>query len=410
MFVNKEIKKIRDNFPILKTKYNNYPLIYFDNASTTQKPKILIKKLKYYYYNYNSNIYRSNNNISKKSTFFVEKCRKVIKNFINASSSKEIIFTKGTTESINLLSIILKNIFNKNDEIIISILEHNSNIIPWQILCKKKKLKLIFLKINNKYNISIKQLKKNINKKTKLISLTHISNVFGTVLPIKNIVKIIKNKNKKIIIILDGAQSIAHIPIDVKDLNIDFFVFSVHKIYGPTGLGILYGKKKILNNLPPYQYGGSMVNDVLYNKSFFLKTPNRFEAGTINISSIYSFIYIINFINKININNINIYEKKLVNYTKKLFLKNKNIILYGKNNINISSIISFNIKNINNIDINYFLNKYNISIRNGYNCSHLLMKYLKINGTLRISYGIYNNYEEIEKFYFFLLKIIKLLN
>ncbi|WGH28125.1 MAG: aminotransferase class V-fold PLP-dependent enzyme [Candidatus Shikimatogenerans bostrichidophilus] len=407
MLKKKNILKLRKEFPILKTKFNGYPLIYFDNSSTTQKPKILIKKIKYYYYNYNSNINRSNYNLSEKSNFFIEKCRKVIKKFINASSKKEIIFTKGTTESINLISNTLNIKLKKNDEIIISLLEHHSNIIPWQILCKKKKLKLKILKINNKYNISIKYLKKIINNKTKIISLTHISNVFGTILPIKKIVNIIKNNNKNTIIIIDGAQSISHIPINVKDLNIDFYVFSAHKIYGPTGLGILYGKKKLLNKMRPYQYGGAMIKNVNYYKSTFLNSPNKFEAGTLNISSIFSFLYVINFIKKININNINIYEKKLVKYTIKLFLKNKNIILYNKNYLNSSSIISFNIKKINHLDINFFLKNYNISLRNGNHCAQPLMKFLNLNGTLRISYALYNNFEEINKFYFYLLKIIK---
>ncbi|WGH26100.1 MAG: aminotransferase class V-fold PLP-dependent enzyme [Candidatus Shikimatogenerans bostrichidophilus] len=406
MFNKKDIKNIRNDFPILKKKINNHSLIYFDNSSTTQKPKILINKIKYYYYNLNSNIYRSDYYLSKKTTLFIDKCRKVIKNFINASSYKEIIFTKGTTESINLLSICLKKFFKKNDEIIITKLEHNSNYLPWNILCKKKKLKLKILDINNKFNISIKTLKKNLNKKTKLVSITHISNVFGTILPIKKIVNIIKNNNKKTLIILDGAQSIAHIPINVKDLNVDFFVFSAHKIYGPTGLGILYGKKNILKKISPYQYGGSMVKSISKKKNIYKNIPNKFEAGTINICSIYSFLYVINYINKLNINNINIYENKLTNYIKNLLLKNKNIILYGKNNIYSTSIISFNIKNINNFDVGNILNNYGISIRTGLHCSYLLFNYLKLNGTIRLSLGLYNNFDEINKFYFYLLKII----
>ncbi|MDH3003697.1 MAG: aminotransferase class V-fold PLP-dependent enzyme [Candidatus Shikimatogenerans sp. JK-2022] len=407
MFKKNIFLKIRKIFPILKKKINNKSIIYFDNATTTHKPYILIKKIKNYYFNYNSNINRSNNYLSEKTNFYIKKCRIIIKKFINASSSKEIIFTKGTTESINLLANILKYKLKKNDEIIITILEHHSNFIPWQILCKKKKIKLIILKIKNNYNISLNELKNKINKKTKIISITHVSNVFGTILPIKKIVNIIKNNNNKTIIILDGAQSIAHIPINVKKLNIDFYTFSAHKIYGPTGLGILYGKQNILNNLSPYQYGGSMVKNVDKKKNKYLKIPYKYEAGTLNTSSIYSFIYIINFIKKINILNIQKYENFLIKYTKKLLLKNKNIILYSNNNIKNSSILSFNIKNINHIDINYFLNYYNIFIRNGNHCAQPLIKYLNLDGTLRISFGIYNNIEEINKFYFFLLKIIK---
>ncbi|WGH27643.1 MAG: aminotransferase class V-fold PLP-dependent enzyme [Candidatus Shikimatogenerans bostrichidophilus] len=406
MFDKKKILKIRKEFPIFKKKINNYPFIYFDNASTTHKPKILIKKLKYYYFNLNSNI-RNNTFLSFKNFYYIKKCRKEIKKFINAKEYKEIIFTKNTTESINLISKSLNFLFNKNDEIIITQLEHHSNIIPWQILSFKKKLKLKILKINKKFNISLKRLKLILTKKTKLISLTHISNVFGTILPIKKIVEIIKNYNKNIIIILDGAQSISHLKINVQKLNVDFYVFSAHKIYGPTGLGILYGKKKILNKMSCYQYGGGMIKKYNYKKSLFLKIPNKFEAGTLNLSSIFSFLYIIKFINKININNINKYENIITNYLIKLFLKNKNIILYNKNYY--SPIISFNIKNINNYDIGNLLNNYGISVRTGYHCTNHLFKYLKLNGTIRISFGIYNNIEEINKFYFFLLKIIKLL-
>ncbi|WOX79269.1 aminotransferase class V-fold PLP-dependent enzyme [Candidatus Shikimatogenerans bostrichidophilus] len=406
MFNKKEIKLIRKQFPILKKYVNGYKLIYFDNASTTQKPNILIDKIRNYYYNYNSNLYRYNNYLSVKSTIYVDECRKIIKNLINAKSYKEIIFTKSTTESINLISVCLKNINKNNDEIIISQLEHHSNIIPWQILCKNKKLKLKILKINNKYNISLNNLKSKLTKKTKIVSITHISNVFGTILPIKKIVDIIKNYNRKILIILDCAQSIAHIPINVQELNVDFLVFSSHKVYGPTGLGILYCKKEILKKLKPYQYGGGMIKKVRYKNNIYEKKYKKIEAGTLNIASIYSFIYVIKFLNKIKIYNINIYENQLINYLKKLLLKNKNIILYGKNNIYSSSILSFNIKNKNINDIGLFLNNYGIQVRIGNQCSEPLMKFLRLKGTIRVSLGLYNNKIEIDKFYYYLNKII----
>ncbi|WGH25190.1 MAG: aminotransferase class V-fold PLP-dependent enzyme [Candidatus Shikimatogenerans bostrichidophilus] len=404
MFNKREIKKIRSNFPILKKK--NF--IYFDNSSTTQKPKCLINNINYYYSNLNSNINRSNYTLSNKTTDLIYKSRNKIKHFIHAKYAKEIIFTKGTTESINLISNSLN--WSKNDEIVITLLEHHSNFLPWQLLSYKKKIKLKFIKINKLYNIDLNDLKKKINNKTKLISITHISNVFGTILPIYYIVNIIKKINNKILILLDGAQSIAHIPIDVQKLNIDFFVFSAHKIYGPTGLGILYGKKNILKKLNKYQVGGSMVKYVSLKKTTYLDLPSILEAGTPNISSIISFYYVIKFIEKIKIYNINIYENKLIEYTKKLFLNNKKIILYGKNNIYNSSILSFNVKNINNFDLGCLLNKYGICVRTGYHCAQPLFNYLKLkNGTIRISYGLYNKKEEINKFYFLLLKIIKTL-
>ncbi|WGH25377.1 MAG: aminotransferase class V-fold PLP-dependent enzyme [Candidatus Shikimatogenerans bostrichidophilus] len=403
MFNKIEIKKIRSNFPILKKN-----IIYFDNSSTTQKPKCLINNIKYYYYNLNSNINRYNYTLSNKTTDLIDKCRNKIKQFIHAKDAKEIIFTKGTTESINLISNSLN--WTKNDEIVITVLEHHSNFIPWQLLSYKKKIKLKFIKINKLYNIDLNDLKKKINNKTKLISITHISNVFGTILPIYYIVNIIKKINNKILILLDGAQSIAHIPIDVQKLNIDFFVFSAHKIYGPTGLGVLYGKYNKLKKLNKYQVGGSMVKYVSLKKTTYLDLPSKLEAGTPNISSIISFYYVIKFIEKIKIYNINIYENKLIEYTKNLLLNNNKIILYGKKNIYNSSILSFNVKNINNFDLGCLLNKYGICVRTGYHCAQPLFNYLKIkNGTIRISYGLYNNKEEIDKFYFLLLKLIKIL-
>ncbi|WGH25006.1 MAG: aminotransferase class V-fold PLP-dependent enzyme [Candidatus Shikimatogenerans bostrichidophilus] len=406
MLNKKEIKKIRLNFPILYNKKFNNKIIYLDNASTTQKPKNLINSIKYYYYNYNSNINRYNNNLSNKTTILINKTRNYIKKFINAKSKNEIIFTKNTTESINLISNSLK--FTKNNEIIITYLEHHSNILPWLKLKKIKKIKKInIININKKYNISLKDISKKLNKNTRLISITHISNVFGTILPIKNIVKTIKRFNKQILILLDGAQSIGHIPIDVQELNIDYFVFSAHKIYGPTGLGILYGKKKKLKILKKYQLGGNMVKDVNLKRRLYLKIPNKFEAGTPNISSIISFYSVLKYLNKINLYNIYLYEKKILDYIKYKLLKINKIILYGTDKINNSSILSFNIKNINSFDVGYILNNYGIYVRTGYHCAQPLFNKLNIKqGSIRISLGIYNNYNEIDKFIYYLLKII----
>ncbi|MDH3004945.1 MAG: aminotransferase class V-fold PLP-dependent enzyme [Candidatus Shikimatogenerans sp. JK-2022] len=407
MFTKKEIKKIRKNFPIFKKKINGKKLIYFDNASTTQKPKCLIEKIKYYYFNLNSNINRNNCFLSNKTRNLINLTRKKIKEFINAKSLKEIIFTKGATESINLISKTLN--IKKKDEIIITEIEHNSNIFPWLLLKKEKKNILKIIKLNNNYNITLKKVIKNINKKTKLISLTHISNSLGIILPIKYLIKKIKKKNKKILILLDGAQSISHIPINVQELNIDFYVFSTHKIYGPTGLGILYGKKKELKKLNFYQVGGSggFLNKIKEINKYNNFLPNKFEFGTPNICSIISFYYVIKFLEKIKIKNINLYEKKLIEYTKKKFEKNKNIEIYGNNQ---QSILSFNIKNLNNLDIELFLNKYGICVRSGFHCNSEFFKKKIKKGTLRISYGLYNTYKEIDFFYKILLKIIKYLN
>ncbi|MDH3004606.1 MAG: aminotransferase class V-fold PLP-dependent enzyme [Candidatus Shikimatogenerans sp. JK-2022] len=408
MFNKKEIKKIRKDFPILKKKILGRKFIYFDNSSTTHKPKCLINSIKHYYYNYNYNINRNYNYLSTKTTLLIEKTRNIIKRFINAKYNEEIIFTKNTTESINLVSKCLD--FKQKDEIIITGLEHHSNILPWQILYFKKGIKLKIVKINKKYNINIKEIIKNINNNTRIISITHISNVFGTILPIKYIVKYIKYFFPKILILLDSAQSIAHMPINVQELNIDFLVFSAHKIYGPTGLGILYGKKEKLKKLKKYQVGGNMVKDVNFKKTLYLNLPYKFEAGTPNISAIISFYSVLKYIQKKNINNIYIYEKKLLEYTKKLLLKNNNIILYGdnKNKINNSSILTFNVKNISSFDIGCLLNNYGIYVRTGYHCAQPLFNILNIkNGSIRLSFGIYNYKKEIKIFYKYLLLIIK---
>ncbi|MDH3004415.1 MAG: aminotransferase class V-fold PLP-dependent enzyme [Candidatus Shikimatogenerans sp. JK-2022] len=406
MFKKYNINKIRKNFPILNKKIFGKKIIYFDNSSTTQKPKCLINNIKKYYYNYNSNINRNNNYLSNITNILIEKTRKKIKKLINSKTKNEIIFTKGTTESINIISNGIK--FNKNDEILISLLEHHSNILPWQLLIKKKKIKLKFININKNFNISYKDFKKKINKKTKLISLTYISNVFGTVIPIKKIINFIKKKNKNIKILLDCAQSISHIPIDVQKINIDFLVFSAHKMYGPTGLGILYGKSKELKKLNKYQVGGNMIYKVNYNKTKYLNIPYKFEAGTPNISSIISFYSVLKFINKINIKNIKKYENYLIKYIKKKLLKNNNIILYSNKSTYNSSILSFNILNINSFDIGCLLNNYGIIVRTGYHCAQPLFNKLKLNnGNIRISFGIYNTIKEIDIFYNCLLKIIK---
>ncbi|WGH24825.1 MAG: aminotransferase class V-fold PLP-dependent enzyme [Candidatus Shikimatogenerans bostrichidophilus] len=406
MFNSKEIEKIRSKFPILKKKILGQKIVYLDNSSTTQKPIFLIRSINNYYLNYNSNINRINYYLSNKTNLLIEKSRIFISKFINAKYSSEIIFTKGTTESINLISRTLK--FKKNDEIVISGLEHHSNILPWQILRNENSIKLRVIKLNNKFNITLDMLTKYINKNTKLVSITHISNVFGTILPIELIVKYLRSYNPNIIILLDSAQSIAHIPIDVQKLDVDFLVFSAHKIYGPTGLGILYGKKYILESMDKYQVGGNMVKDVKINRTLYLSIPNKFEAGTPNISSIISFYSVLKYIKYLDLNKIYTYEKKLLEYTKKLFLNNKKIIVYSKNDTNSTSIMSFNIKKINNFDIGCLLNNYAIFVRTGYQCAQPLFQMLKINnGCVRISFGLYNKKEEIDKLYNTLKKIIK---
>lgn len=407
MLSYKKIQKIRYLFPILKKKIYKNKLIYLDNAATTHKPVKVINSIVKFYKNYNSNIHRSNHYISIKATEEVEKTRIKIKNFINAKSEKEIIFTKNSTDSINIISNIIKYKLKKNDEIIISELEHHSNIIPWQLICKQIGCIIKILPINKFGDLEYNKIKKLITKKTKIISICHISNVIGTIINVKYLIKI-ANK-KKIITILDGAQSSGHIKIDVQSLNVDFYVFSGHKMFGPTGIGVLYGKYNILNEAPPYQGGGQMVKSVNFYDSSYQDPPIKFESGTPNIAGIIGLKAAISFINDIQIKEINKYENYIKKYAIDKLSNIENIIIYGHNKNNYSSIISFNIKNISPLDISSILDKKGIAVRSGYHCAQPLMKTLKLSqGTVRISLSIYNTIEEINKLCYCINKIQKM--
>ncbi|XBT18655.1 MAG: aminotransferase class V-fold PLP-dependent enzyme [Candidatus Shikimatogenerans sp. Tcar] len=388
MFIN-----IKNKFPFFKKN----KIIYLDNASTTQKPYTVINNITYNYIN-NCTNNRSDNILSNKLNFNIYKTRKIIKEFINAKYLEEIIFTKNTTESLNIISNCINIFFKKNDKIMISYYEHNSNYLPWIKLCNLYKLKLKFIPIKKNKLINYKKLKKNI-KNIKLISITHISNVFGIKNDIKKISKICIKNN--IIFIVDCAQSISHLNINLKKISIDFLTFSLHKIYGPEGVGVLYGKKKLLNKMKFYNLGGGTINNIINFKKNLIsykKIPYIFEYGTLNNINIISSYKSFKFINKYKIKNIKIHENNILKYCLYKLNKIKNIIIYFKN-IKKYSIISFNIKNINCYDIGFFLNKYNIFVRTGYHCSNLIFKKLKIkNGTIRISISIYNTYKDIDIF------------
>lgn len=399
-----DIKRIRKKFPILKTILNKNKLIYFDNAATTQKPNKVINSIKNYYSNINSNVHRGAYYLSNRATEKMEFSREKIKSFINAKYSHEIIFTSGATESINLIANSISYLINKNDEIIIPYSEHHSNIIPWQILCKKKKALLKIIPIDYYGNLKFDYFKYIISNKTKLISLSHITNALGVINPINEIISEAKKYNT--LVLIDGSQAISHIPINIQKINPDFYVFSIHKMYGPTGIGVLYGKEEILNISPPSKYGGEMINKVTFKKSTYANIPFKFEAGTPNIGGIISTIDAIKFIEKINIKNIKIYEDKIINYTIKLLSNIEGIKIYGKNE-NRSSIISFNIKNIHPFDIGKLLDYFGIAVRTGNHCAQPIMDFLSIPGTIRISFAIYNTFEEI---YFFYKKILKIKN
>jgi cysteine desulfurase / selenocysteine lyase len=380
---------IRNDFPLLK---NN--IIYFDNGATTLKPKTVIDSITDYYSNYSANAHRGDYTISHKVDTIYEQTRAKVKQFINATDAKEIIYTKGTTESLNMIVFgYFKYYLNKDDEILITKTEHASNIIPWLEVAKEIGCKVKYIDLNNDLEVTIDNLKNIINNKTKVISIAAITNVIGDVRPIKAISEYIKDKN--ILLVVDAAQSIGHMKMDVQDLNIDFMAFSAHKMYGPTGIGILYGKYELLNNLKPLQYGGGM--NVSFDNEYieYKELPYRLEAGTQNIAGIIGMGASIDYINNIGIDNINKYEKDLKNYAISKLSNIDNIIIYNKNNN--SSIITFNLKDVFSQDTAAYLNQYNICIRSGSHCAKLVKDVLNVNNTCRIALSFYNTKEEVDK-------------
>ena len=399
----KNTLNIKNDFPIFE---NQKKLIYFDSASTTQKPHSVINKITEFYSYYNANIHRGTYTIAEKSTFEYESVRKETAKFIN-SKSNEIIFTKGTTESINLIAYSLSDTFKEGDEILISEMEHHSNIIPWQMLIAKKNIKLKYIPVNNNGDLDISQINKLINNKTKLISITHMSNVIGTINPIKKIIKIAKNHN--ILVLIDAAQSISHIKIDVQKLNCDFLVFSSHKMMGPTGLGVLYINENKLHEIEPFLRGGHMIKEVKKNTSIWNDPPWKFEAGTSNIAQVIAFGEAIKYINSTGLQKINNHEKILLKYFLEQLKLFDNIKIYGHNN-DAGPIISFNFKNCHSFDIAKLLDTFGIAIRSGHHCAQPLMKSLNSNYTNRISLYAYNDLREIDYFIKSLKKVLKILN
>ena len=381
---------IKEDFPIFQ---NNHQLIYLDSASTTQKPKQVINKLKECYSSYNANIHRAAYSIADKATHEYEQARANIASFINCKSN-EIVFTKSTTESINLVAYSLANQLNENDEIIISEMEHHSNIIPWQMLQKNKKIKLRYIPVMKNGCLDLEKLYMMINEKTQIIAITQMSNILGTINPIKKIISKIK-KQYNIKFLIDAAQSIAHLPIDVKKINCDFLVFSSHKIMGPFGVGVLYAKSDLLSTMDPFLYGGHMIEKVTKTQTSWNKIPWKFEAGTGSIAEVIAFSEAINYIKKIDLKNIAQHENTLLQYLIYNLKKIKNIEIYGHEEKS-GPVVSFNIKNCHPYDIAKLLDTFNIAIRSGHHCSQILMDALKINYTNRISLYIYNTKSDID--------------
>tara|TARA_B100000965_G_scaffold109829_1_gene90747 strand:- start:1076 stop:2296 length:1221 start_codon:yes stop_codon:yes gene_type:complete len=391
-----DIKKIRDDFPILNKKIlNEKDLVYLDTAASAQKPKVVLDEINSFYSNNYANVSRGVHTLSVESTFKYEDARKKVQKFINADSEREIIFTKSATESINLISnSFASKYINEGDEIILTIMEHHSNIIPWFLIRDRYKCKILFANIDSTGNIDQNHFKSLISERTKLVSITHLSNVFGTIVN----QEIINLCNKAgIPILLDGCQSAAHIPIDVKALGCDYYVFSGHKLYAPTGVGVFYGRENLIEELPPYQGGGGMIADVSTDGATFTDLPAKFEAGTPPLVEAYGLGVAIDYVNEIGMSEISEHEFKLTNYALNKMQELDFVDIHGANG-NKHSIISFNIKNVHAHEVSSFLDVEGIAIRAGHHCCQPLMKHLSLNSTARVSFGVYNTENEVDTF------------
>ncbi len=389
-----DAEKIRMDFPILQLKINGKPLVYFDNAATTQKPQAVIDSLIKYYSEINSNVHRGVHFLSEKATNAYEAARKTVQKFINASKPEEIVFVRGTTEGINLVSNTygLKNL-KEGDEIIVSTLEHHSNIVPWQMLCERTGAKLKIIPINKKGEIIFDEFKILVTDKTKFVSVAYISNSLGTINPVKKIIDYAHSNN--IPVMLDGAQAVQHTKIDVRDLDCDFFAFSGHKIYGPTGIGVLYGKEKFLEAMPPYQGGGDMIKNVSFEKTTYNDLPYKFEAGTPNIAGSIGLAAALNYVSDLGIDNVAKYEHELLDYGTKKMLEIEDMRIIGTADEK-ASVISFLVGKTHPYDVGTLLDQLGIAVRTGVHCTEPLMNFFKIPGTVRASLAFYNTKDEID--------------
>ena len=389
----KDVYKIREDFPILSKKINGSDLVYFDNAATSQTPTQVIQKIVEYYENHNSNIHRGLHSLSADATNQYESSRKKIQNHFGIKNDYEVIFTSGTTHGINIVSSGLESQIGSSDELIVSEMEHHSNIVPWQILCEKTGAKLRVIPMKDNGSIDIEAFKKMLNNNVKFVFVNHVSNSLGTINPIKEIIDLShKNKTK---VLIDGAQGAAHFKINLSEIDVDYYVASAHKLCGPTGVGFLYGKSELLEELPPYQGGGEMISNVTFEKTEYADLPHKFEAGTPNISGVIGFGAAIDYMNNIGFDNIEAHEQELLKYATDRLNKIPGIKIYG-DQVNKISVISFNLSNHHPSDIGSILDQFGIAVRTGQHCTQPIMDYYKIPGTVRVSLSFYNTKSEID--------------
>lgn len=390
-----DIEKIRADFPILSRKVNGYPLVYFDNAATSQKPRQVVDAIINYYYQYNANIHRGVHSLSQEATDAYEAARKKLQKHFNTEKEFEIYFTAGTTHGINLVAQAFTELVKKGEEIIVSGMEHHSNIVPLQMLCERTGAILRVIPMNENGTLNMDAYKTLLSEKTKLVCVNHISNALGTINPIKEIIDQAHQFGAAVLI--DGAQACSHLKPDLQALNVDFYVTSAHKMYGPTGIGMLYMKESWARKLPPYQGGGEMISEVTFEKTTYADLPHKFEAGTPNICGGIAFGATVDYINEIGIDTIINHETSLLNYATEKLLQIEGLKIYGTGTKK-TSVISFNIENIHPYDIGTILDKFGIAVRTGHHCAQPIMDYYKIPGTVRASFAVYNTFEEIDVF------------
>jgi len=405
---NEQLQHIRADFPILADKIYGKDLIYFDNGATTQKPRCVVEKIENGYYHLNANIHRGVHFLSQKATEAHEAARTTVAEFLKAEKREEIIFTRGTTEAINLVATSFGEAFcQAGDEVVVSVMEHHSNIVPWQMLCERKGLNLKVIPMNERGELDLEAFKSLLNEKTRIVSITHVSNVLGTINPVKEIIQIAHEEN--IPVLVDGAQAVPHIPVNVVEMDVDFYVFSAHKIYGPTGIGVLYGKSNLLNAIPPYQGGGEMIATVTFEKTTYNELPFKFEAGTPDYIGSTALAEALRYVENIGLENIAAHEHELLVYATEKLLEIDGMRIIGTA-ANKSSVISFLVGNIHPYDLGMLLDRLGIAVRTGHHCAQPLIDSLEIPGTVRASFAFYNTKEEIDIFISALKKAVLMLS
>lgn len=389
-----DINKVREDFPILSRQIYGKPLVYFDNGATTQKPLCVLDAMRNEYLNVNANVHRGVHYLSQQATDLHEAARETVRKFINAPKVEEVIFTRGTTESLNLVvSSFGDRFLSEGDEVIVSVMEHHSNIVPWQLLAAKKGIAIKVIPMTDEGDVIMEEYEKLFNEKTRIVSITQVSNVLGTINPVKEMIRIAHEH--EVPVMVDGAQSTPHMKVDVQDLDCDFFAFSGHKIYGPTGIGVLYGKEKWLDEMPPYQGGGEMIESVSFEKTTFEKLPFKFEAGTPDYVATHGLATALNYVTELGLDNIFAHEQELTRYAMEQMKEIQGMRLFGTSQHK-DAVISFLVGDIHHLDMGTLLDRLGIAVRTGHHCAEPLMHRLGISGTVRASFALYNTKEEVD--------------